>query len=83
MAPGSLVRSSTAIAFTVAGSAATKCSTENGRYRRTFSSPTFSPAAVKVLNRLLRHFRAGAHHDDHALGVGRADVVEQMVLAAP
>ena len=30
-APGSLVRSSTAIVLTVAGSASTKCSTANGR----------------------------------------------------
>ena len=31
---------------------------------------------------LLRHFGAGAHHDDDALGVGRADVIEQVILAA-
>ena len=45
-APGSFVRSSTAIALTVAGSAFAKCSRENGRYRRTFSTPTFSPFAI-------------------------------------
>ena len=33
-------------------------------------------------HRLVRHFRAGAHHDDDALGIGRADVIEQVVLAA-
>ena len=31
---------------------------------------------------LLGHFGAGAHHDDDALGIGRADVIEQVVLAA-
>ena len=46
-APGSLVRSSTAIAFTPAGNAFTKCSAENGRYSRTFSNPTFSPCLFR------------------------------------
>ena len=46
MAPGSLVRSSTAIDFTLFGSAATKASVSKGRYSRTVSRPTFSPAAV-------------------------------------
>ena len=32
--------------FTVAGSALTKCSSENGRNRRTFSTPTFAPSAL-------------------------------------
>ena len=31
---------------------------------------------------LVGHFRAGAHHNDDALGIGRADVIEQVVLAA-
>jgi hypothetical protein len=48
VAPGSLVRSRTAIDFTLAGSAATKLSIENGRYKRTLRSPTFSPAAVSA-----------------------------------
>ena len=46
-APGSLVLSSTAIDFTVAGSAARKASAANGRYSLTFSSPSFSPWAFK------------------------------------
>ena len=45
--PGSLVRSSTAMAFTVAGSAPSKCSTLKGRNRRTLSRPTFSPCAIR------------------------------------
>ena len=36
----------------------------------------------QVLDRLVGHFGAGAHHDDHALGVGRADIVKEVVLAA-
>ena len=43
------------------------------------AAPTFLPCAVEILNRLMRRFRAGAHHDDDVLGVGRADVVEQVV----
>ena len=35
--------SSTQICFTVFGSAAAKCFSENGRHRCTFSTPTFSP----------------------------------------
>ena len=45
--PGSLVRSSTARLLTVLGRASTKCSTLKGRYSRTFSTPTFSPLAVR------------------------------------
>ena len=46
-APGSLVRSSTAIALVVFGSAAKKWSGENGRNRWTCTTPTFSPCAVR------------------------------------
>ncbi len=46
--PGSLVRSSTAMALTVGGSAATKRSTANGRYSRTFTTPTFSPRPARA-----------------------------------
>ena len=45
--PGSLVRSRTARVLTVLGRACTKCSTEKGRKRRTFKTPTFSPRAVR------------------------------------
>ena len=41
--PGSFVRSNTAMVFVVAGNALAKCSTENGRYKRTLSTPIFSP----------------------------------------
>ena len=47
MEPGSLVRSSTAIFFTVSGRAATNFSVTKGRYKRTFTRPTFSPWAVR------------------------------------
>ena len=39
-------------------------------------------ARGQVLDRLLGGLGAGAHQDDDALGVRRADVVEQVVLAA-
>ena len=47
-APGSLVRSITAMERTVFGSAATKALVSSGRYRRTVSRPTFSPAATSL-----------------------------------
>ena len=43
--PGSLVRSSTAAARTVAGSASASAFAGKGRYSRTFTTPTFSPRA--------------------------------------
>ena len=46
-APGSLQRSSTAIARVVAGSAASIAAGAKGRYSRTFSTPTFSPCAIR------------------------------------
>ena len=59
-----------------------KCLTENGRYSRTFSRPTFSPRLVQMFDRLVRGLGARTHHDDHALGIGRADVIEQVIGAA-
>ena len=35
--------------LTVCGNACRKCSTENGRNKRTLTTPTFSPCAVKYL----------------------------------
>src|ERR1019366_3078395 len=45
--PDSLVRSRTAIWRTVGGRASRNRWTENGRYRRTFSKPTFSPGLFR------------------------------------
>ena len=39
-------------------------------------------AGREVIDRLLDHAAAGAHADDHPLGVGRADVVEEVILPA-
>ena len=47
-APGSLVRSSTATRRTVAGRAAARASAGNGRYSRTVTRPTLSPAGVSA-----------------------------------
>ena len=38
--------------------------------------------AGEVVDRLFDRVAAGAHRDDHALGVRSADVIEQVVLAA-
>ena len=46
-APGSLVRSSTAIFLTVLGITFNKAFVDQGRYNLTLIKPTFSPAAVK------------------------------------
>ena len=49
MAPGSLVLSRTAIFLTLEGMALMKCSTEKGRKRWTFRTPTFWPEAASLL----------------------------------
>ena len=82
MAPGSLVRSSTAMLFTVGGSACRKCSTENGRIRAHFQHADFLALGREVVHRLLRRLSARAHDDDDVLGVRRALVLEELVLAA-
>ena len=46
------------------------------------SRPTFSPGGVQGFHGLFGHFRARAHHDDDALGIRRADVIEQVILPA-
>ena len=46
--PGSLVRSSTAIRRTAAGSASTSAWAGNGRYRRTCSTPTRAPPSLSA-----------------------------------
>ena len=46
--PGSFVRSSAHTVRAVAGRAASRCSAEKGRYRRTFTRPTFSPASTRA-----------------------------------
>jgi hypothetical protein len=47
-APGSLVRSSTATRRTLPGRAAASASDGKGRYSRTVTRPTFSPAALSA-----------------------------------
>ena len=81
-APGSFVRSSTAIARTVGGSAPANASPENGRKSRTFTTPTFSPPATERVHGLLHGAGARAHQHHDPLGVGRPVVVEQVVRTA-
>ena len=40
-------------------------------------------ASRQVVHRFMGRFGAGAHHHDHPLRVGGADVVEEVVLAGP
>ena len=44
--------------------------------------PTFSPWACRCFDGLLGDVAAGAHEDDDALGIGCADVFEELVLAS-
>ena len=44
-----------------------------------FQQANFLAALVQIVHRLVGGFCAGAHHDDHALGIGRAHVVEQVI----
>ena len=39
-------------------------------------------AGAEIIDRLFDHAAAGTHADDHALGVGGADVVEEVILPA-
>src|SRR5450759_119649 len=48
-APGSLVRSRTAINLTLFGRDLRKAVVSNGRYRRTRTTPTFSPFSTRFL----------------------------------
>ena len=82
MAPGSLVRSSTAIFRQVWGMAESRCSAEKGRYRWTLMRPTFSPTGGEVVHGLPGGLSGGAHENHHPLRVRRAVVVEEMVGAA-
>ena len=49
MEPGSLVRSSTAILVAVGGNASSSACAGNGRYSRTWSTPTRSPWSTSVV----------------------------------
>jgi hypothetical protein len=70
-APGSLVRSRTAMDLTLAGNAARKWLADSGWYRRTWSTPTFSPLFAHSDNGgLAGGLRTGTHQNDDPLGRG-------------
>ena len=80
VAPGSLVRSSTAIDRTRRRQRPRRgASVGNGRYRRTFSRPTRSPAATSASTASSAAPDARAHQHDDPIGVGGADVVDEPV----
>jgi hypothetical protein len=60
--------------------AANRCSAEKGRKRRTLTRPTDFAAGVEVVDHLFDGLTGRPHGDNHAIGVGIADVVEQVVL---
>ena len=80
--PGSLVRSSTATRRAVAGNAASSAPVGNGRYRRTCSTPTRSPAAVEVGDGLPGGLRTRAHQHQNPLRVRVPDILHKRVPAA-
>ena len=80
-APGSLVRSSTAIAASFDGSAATKAGASNGRNSRTLQQPDPLACGDQRFDRFLGRPRGRTHEHDHALGIGCAAVLEQPVAA--
>ena len=47
-----------------------------------FQQTDFFAAGVEVIDGLMRDFRARAHHEEHPLGIGRADIVKQVILAS-
>ena len=53
-----------------------------GTVQADFQQADFFSARVQVLDRFVRGFCAGAHHHDHTVSVGRADVVEEVILAS-
>ncbi len=68
--------------LTVAGRASRKCFDGEGPVQADLEHADLLAARDQVLDGLVGRFGAGAHDDDDALGIGRADVVEQVVLAA-
>ena len=46
------------------------------------TSPSLRPCAVELRDRFLDAATARAHGDDHFLGIGGADVVEEMIVPA-
>ena len=56
------------------------CSFENGRYRRTLITADFFALLIQVEGGLTGRFSAGAHHDDHPLGIRCAHIIEQVIF---
>ena len=81
IAPGSLVRSRTAISRPwregLRGTLPRRTGDTAGP-----SARRLSRLGVEMARRFLDRARAGAHHDDDALGIGGADVIEQVIGAA-
>jgi hypothetical protein len=70
------------MALAVLGRAAKKCFDGEGAVQADDDGADLFALLLQVLDGLEGGFGAGAHQDDDALGVGRADVVEGLVLAA-
>ncbi len=47
-----------------------------------FQQPNLFALLVEIVGGFVRGLRAGTHHDDYAIGVGRAHVVEQVIRTA-
>ena len=82
MAPGSLVRSSTARLRTDGGSAARNAATHERAIQPYFQHTDLLAVRRQVLHRLVDGVGARSHDHDHTLGAGVADVLEQAVAPA-
>ncbi len=80
--PGSLVRSMTAIFLVVFGRAARKCCRRERPVEAHLEHADFFALLVHPVDHLVHRLGARTHDDDHPLGLGVSDVVEEVVLAA-
>ena len=64
------------------GSAVMKCAEREGAVEPDLHEADLLALGDQVLDGLVRHLGARAHHDDDPLRLGVADVVEEVVLAA-
>ena len=80
-APGSLVRSSTAIERTLGGRAETSCCSREGPVKPDRHQPDPLARLDEAVDGFARRAHARAHHHDDAFGVGGAVVLDQAVGA--
>ena len=81
-APGSFVRSRTAIDFHAGGQCGEKFARGEWPVQTKLEHSDLFATLDQIVHRLVRGFGARSHDDDDALGVRSADVVGQMSIDA-